>query len=212
MKNSSDANPRMVLGRMRCQNDVSWSAPSVIDRTLAQGSPGSRFTAASVALPGVLGLLLLAFLLVPILELYLFVEVSASIGFAAAFFWIVAVSVIGAWLVRREGMGALARANRKVAAGELPTDELINGILIVVAGALMLTPGFLTDATGLLLLFPPSRAVLRRSLRKRFRAGPIVIGARFPGAGSWSPGAASTRSEVWDAESWEEPPDRRELG
>lgn len=156
-------------------------------------------------------MLLLAFLVVPIVELYLFVEVSRSIGFAAALFWIVAVSIIGAWLVRREGMGAWARANRKVLQGEIPTDELINGILIVVAGALMLTPGFLTDACGLLLLLPPSRAVLRRALRSRFRTGPIIIGGRMPGAGR--PGHRdATGGDVWDAESWEEPPDRRELG
>lgn len=153
-----------------------------------------------------LGFLLLAFLVVPIVELYLFVEVSASIGFGAALFWIVAVSVIGAWLVKREGMGALRRANAKVSAGELPTDELINGILIVFAGALMLTPGFLTDATGLLLLFPPTRAMVRRPLRSRFASGPIIVGTRFSGGFPPSPGG-----DVMDADSWEDPPDRPRL-
>lgn len=166
-----------------------------------------------------LGFLLLAFLVVPIVELYLFVEVSTSIGFGAALFWIVAVSIIGAWLVKREGLGALRRANAKVARGEVPTDELINGILIVVAGALMLTPGFLTDGVGLLLLFPPSRALLRRSLRGRFASGPIIIGQRFSG-GFGAPGGPGSGTGhgpgrgdgVVDADSWEEPPERRELG
>lgn len=153
-----------------------------------------------------LGFLLLAFLVVPIVELYLFIEVSASIGFGAAVFWIVAVSVIGAWLVKREGIGALRRANAKVVAGELPTDELINGILIVFAGALMLTPGFLTDATGLLLLFPPTRALVRRPLRRRFASGPIIVGTRFSGGFGPSPGG-----DVMDADSWEDPPDRPTL-
>lgn len=170
-------------------------------------------------------MLLLAFLVVPIVELYLFVAVSSSIGFGAALFWIVAVSVAGAWMVKREGMGALTRANRKVAAGELPTDEVINGILIVIAGALMLTPGFLTDAVGLFLLLPPSRAVVRGVVRKRFRSGPILIGGRFPGStfpGSPFPGHRDGRGpadpgrsgsgDLWDAESWEEPPERPELG
>lgn len=171
------------------------------------------------------GLLLLAFLIVPIIELYLFVEVSNQIGFAAALLWIVGVSIVGAWLVKREGMSAFRRANQKVAAGEVPTDELITGILILFAGALMLTPGFLTDAVGMLLLFPPSRALVRRRLRGRFATGPIVIGGRFGGPGGFGSGGFGTggfgsggpdspgdgASDVWDVDSWEDPPDRREL-
>ncbi len=166
-----------------------------------------------------LGILLLAFLVVPLVELYLFVQVSATIGFGAAVFWIVAVSIVGAWLVKREGIGALRRANARMAAGEVPTDEVINGILIVVAGALMLTPGFLTDAIGLALLFPPTRAVVRVGLRRRFATGPIVIGRRVAGGfgfGGPGPGPGARGSsgpgDVVDAESWEDPPDRRELG
>lgn len=175
------------------------------------------------------GLLLLAFLIVPIIELYLFVEVSNQIGFGAALLWIVGVSIVGAWLVKREGMSAFRRANQKVAAGEVPTDELITGILILFAGALMLTPGFLTDAVGMLLLFPPSRALVRHRLRGRFATGPIVIGGRFGpggfgsggfGSGGFGTGGFGSRgsgspeggaSDVWDVDSWEDPPDRREL-
>ena len=165
-----------------------------------------------------LGILLLAFLVVPLVELYLFVQVSAAIGFGAAVFWIVAISIIGGWLVKREGMGALRRANARVAAGELPTDEVINGILIVFAGALMLTPGFLTDAVGLALLLPPSRAVVRAGLRRRFATGPILVGRRVAGGFGFGgrPGGSRPSSghggDVMDAESWEDPPDRRELG
>ncbi len=162
------------------------------------------------------GLLLLAFLVVPVVELYIFVQVAGAIGFASTLFWIVAVSIIGAWLVKREGMGALRRANEKVTRGEMPTDELVNGILILFGGALMLTPGFLTDAMGLLLVFPPSRALLRGTVRRRFATGPIVIGrggAGF-GGGPRRPPAPGSR-QVWDVESWEEPPEDRgrpELG
>src|SRR5688500_4113009 len=103
MKKSSTANPMIERGRMRPQKGVSGSAPCVaIRRTLSQALPWSRSAGPSVASSPVLGLLLLAFLVVPIVELYLFVQVSQSIGFLAALFWIVAVSVIGAWLVRRE--------------------------------------------------------------------------------------------------------------
>lgn len=160
---------------------------------------------------------MLAFLVVPIVELYLFVQVSDAVGFGSALFWIVAVSVIGAWLVKREGIGAMRRANEKVNRGEIPTDELINGILIVGAGALMLTPGFLTDALGLLMLFAPSRALMRGSVRKRFTTGPIVVGGfgngRFAGGSFGDPFGGQGRGpdDVMDADSWEDPPDRREL-
>lgn len=155
---------------------------------------------------------MIAFLVVPIVELYLFVEVSAAIGFGSALLWIVGVSVVGAWLVKREGLSALRRANQKVATGELPTDELITGILILFAGALMLTPGFLTDAVGLLLLFPPTRALLRNRLRGRFATGPILIGGPFGGRfGSGYGDPTRPGGDVWDVDSWEDPPDRREL-
>lgn len=148
---------------------------------------------------------MLAFLVVPIIELYLFVQVADAVGFGSALFWIVGVSVVGAWLVKREGLGALRRANAKVNRGEIPTDEIINGILIVIAGALMLTPGFLTDAVGLLLLIPPTRAVLRVGLRKRFAAGPVIIGSfgRGPFGPTGDPRHGAPGGDVWDAESWE---------
>ncbi len=153
---------------------------------------------------------MIAFLVVPIIELYLFVEVSSAIGFGAALLWIILVSIVGAWLVKREGINALRRANAKVAGGQLPTDELITGVLILGAGALMLTPGFLTDAVGLFLLFPPTRALVRNRLRSRFSAGPILLG-RFGRPGDFGGGPNSPQADVWDAESWEDPPDRREL-
>jgi len=183
----------------------------------------------------VFALLMLAFLVVPIIELYLFVQVSSAIGFGWALFWIVAVSISGASRVKREGIGAIRRANEKVGQGQVPTDELINGILIVIAGALMLTPGFLTDIIGLLLLLPPTRAILRASLRSRFAAGSMVVGgfrrvadsrrgadpfAGTPfGDGAFGDGpfggpSGPNDDDVMDADSWEDPPGagRGELG
>lgn len=160
-----------------------------------------------------LGLLFLAFLVIPIVELYLFVQVADSIGFGSTLFWIVAVSVIGAWLVKREGLGALRRANDKARRGKAPTDELISGILILFAGALMLTPGFLTDAVGLLMLFPLTRMAFVGLLRRRFAfnvlsfnrngTGPIGFGRFDTGAGT----GGTRKSDVWDVDSWEDPPD-----
>lgn len=147
--------------------------------------------------------LLVLFLVVPIAELAIFITVADAIGFLPALGWIVLVSVIGAWLVKREGLQALRRANAKVNVGELPTRELVNGILILLAGALMLTPGFLTDIVGLLFLLPPTRALFAIPLTKRFAAGPILVGSF----------RARPNGDVVDAESWDvtDSPDRPEL-
>lgn len=164
---------------------------------------------------------LVLFLLLPIVELFVFVQVAGSFGFAEALLGAVAATFVGIWLVKQQGLGVLRRANDKVARGEAPTDEVVNGTLLLLAGILLLAPGFVTGAAGLLLLLPPVRALLRGSLRRRFAAGPIVIrsariggsfgpGTGFPGAGS--PGRG--RGEVLDADSWEDPPaghDRPEL-
>src|SRR5690606_820660 len=136
----------------------------------------------------------------PILELYLFVQVAQWIGFLPALLWIVAVSAAGAWLVKREGLGALRRANDKVSRGELPTDELASGVLILFGGALMLTPGFLTDVFGLLLVLPPTRALLRGTVRRRFASGPIVV-TRSRVVGGFGSAPRRQGGDVWDAES-----------
>lgn len=159
-------------------------------------------------------LLALAFIVVPVLEWWVFAEIADEIGFGTTLLWIVAVSVIGAALVKREGISALRRANQKAAAGQIPTDELINGVMILFAGALMLTPGFLTDAVGLVLLFPPTRSLLRSGVRRRVRAGDFTFGqvrtvhfgsSGFPGSGFGADGPGGRRrdDDVWDAESWE---------
>lgn len=156
-----------------------------------------------------LGVLLLAFLLVPIVELYVFVQVADAIGFVPTLLWVVAISVVGAWLVKREGLQALRRANEQVARGQVPTDELVNGILILAGGALLLTPGFFTDVLGVALVAPPTRALLRGTVKRRFvAAGPIVVRRTVVGGFGRRRGAG----EVWDADSWEEGgPDRPEL-
>lgn len=119
--------------------------------------------------------LVIAFLVVPIIEIYLIVQVDAAIGGWETLGLLVLDSLIGAWLVRREGFSILARVQGALGRGELPTNELIDGLLVLFAGALMLTPGFLTDALGFLLLLPPTRAVVRTGLKSRF-ADRISVG------------------------------------
>lgn len=157
---------------------------------------------------------LVLFLLLPLLELFVFVQVAGSFGFATALLGAVAATTVGIWLVKRQGLGVLRRANEKVARGEAPTDEVVNGTLLLLAGLLLLAPGFVTDAAGLLLLLPPVRALLRGTLRRRFAAGPITVTSIRVGGFGPAGFGGRRRGEVLDADSWEESPrhpDRPEL-
>lgn len=114
------------------------------------------------------GLLVLAILVLPFVELAVIIQVSEHVGVLDTLTLLVLCSVGGAWLVKREGLGVLRRMQNQLAAGELPAMELVNGALILVAGALLIVPGFVSDVMGLLLLLPPSRAVVRGLLMRRF--------------------------------------------
>ena len=135
------------------------------------------------------GLLLLAFLVVPIVELAVIVQVAQGVGVANTLALLVLISIVGAWLAKREGIGVARRFMATLQRGEVPSRELVDGPLILFAGALMLTPGFVTDLLALVLLAPPTRAVVRNLLLRRFRDRIEV-----------------RRGFVYDAPSWEDPP------
>jgi len=126
----------------------------------------------------VFGLLLLLFLVVPIAELWVILEVSDYLGAGPTIILLIALSVFGAWLVKREGLGIWRSINQQIRDGQMPTRSLLDGGLVLLAGALMLTPGFLTDVLGILLLFPPTRALVRgvtmRFFGKRYRTYAVV--------------------------------------
>lgn len=126
-------------------------------------------------------LIALLFLGLPLLELYVIFQVGASIGWLDTIGLLLVISLVGAWLVRREGIGVLTKVQRRLADGELPTKELVDGALIVFAGALMLTPGFVTDAVGLLLLVPPTRIAVRSLVIRRYRGRLQVMTVSGPG-------------------------------
>ena len=102
-------------------------------------------------------------------------------------------AAVGSWLAKREGLAAWQRVQQRVASAQIPGPELIDGLLILVAGTLLLTPGFLTDLAGLLGLFPPTRAAVRKALRGRFEHAVqsgrvhIVSGGMRPGPFSGGP-------------------------
>lgn len=153
-------------------------------------------------------LLALIFLVVPFAELAVIVAVANTLGVLDTIALLIVVSIVGAWLAKREGFGVLARIRAALDRGELPSREVADGFLILFAGALMITPGFLTDCLALVLLFPPTRVPIRRVLvRWVARRGHIAVVSR---AGRGSPGPGG---DVWDADSWEGPPRRPdELG
>jgi UPF0716 protein FxsA len=117
----------------------------------------------------VLGVLVLVFILVPIAELYVIIQVGHLLGVVSTLALLLLISFAGAWLMKREGLSTWRRAQRQVEAGVLPGRELVDGALILLAGALLLAPGFLTDALGLLLLLPPVRAAGRAFARRRLQ-------------------------------------------
>jgi len=113
-------------------------------------------------------LLFIVFIGVPFAELYVLLQVGHTIGVLNTLGLLILVSLVGAWLAKREGIGVVRRLQAALNAGRVPGVELIDGFLILLAAALMITPGFLTDIVGILLLLPPVRAVVRHSLRRRF--------------------------------------------
>jgi UPF0716 protein FxsA len=115
----------------------------------------------------VFGVLLLVFLVVPFVELYVIIQVAHVIGALDTIALLIIVSAAGAWLVKREGLGVWRRAQRQIACGGVPGNELVDGVLVLFAGALLLTPGFVSDVIGILLLLPPVRFALRGYARRR---------------------------------------------
>ena len=113
------------------------------------------------------GLLVLAFIVVPIVELYVIIQVGHVLGVVNTLALLLLISFAGAWLMKREGLNTWRRAQRQVDAGVVPGRELVDGALILLAGALLLAPGFVTDIVGLLLLLPPVRAGMRGFARRR---------------------------------------------
>jgi len=108
--------------------------------------------------------LAVAFLLVPLLEIYLIIEVGQAIGAPWTIALLVVDSAIGAWIVKREGLRAWEALRTAISSGRLPRHELADAALILVGGALLLTPGFATDAVGFFCVLPPTRPLARRLL------------------------------------------------
>lgn len=112
----------------------------------------------------------LVFLVVPVVEIFVLIQVGQVIGGLWTVFFVVLTAVIGVRLLKSQGLSALSRAQQKINSGQMPAQELLEGFALVIAGAFLLTPGFFTDAFGFVLLFPLSRSWLIRSLTARLAA------------------------------------------
>jgi UPF0716 protein FxsA len=134
-------------------------------------------------------LLILAFILVPIAELYVIIQVGGAIGVGPTIAILILDGFLGAFLLRHQGRAAWVRFNRALAENRIPHKEVLDGVLIIFGGALLLTPGFLTDIVGLVLLIPPTRAGVR-ALMARIVKGRLSMG---PGAATWGYGQVRRR-------------------
>ncbi len=125
------------------------------------------------------GRLVLLFTLVPAIEIYLLIQVGAGIGAMNTLLLIVATGVVGAHYARLQGFQVLRRLQDSLASGHPPANEILDGALLLLGGALLVTPGLLTDAAGLSLVFPPTREWWKRLLlewlRRKIERGEIVI-------------------------------------
>ncbi len=135
-------------------------------------------------------LVLVAFAVVPLAELWAILSVGQLIGAGWTILLLLADSVLGAALLRAQGRGAWHRFASALHSGRVPSRELADGLLIVVGGALLLTPGFLTDVLGLLMLLPPTRALGRRLLERTI-ARRMMVGLAGGAAAAAAPGGSS---------------------
>ena len=129
-------------------------------------------------------LLVLIFIVVPLIELYVIIQVGSAIGLVPTLVLLLADALLGSMLLRHQGRAAWIQFNRALAENRLPHKEVFDGILVILGGALLLTPGFVTDIFGLVLLIPPTRAIVR-GITSRIIRGRMAVGATI-----WTVGRA----------------------
>jgi len=123
--------------------------------------------------------LFLLFTVVPAIELYLIIKVGQSIGAANTIWLIVGTGILGAYYARQQGFRVVSNIQWKMQQGQAPGEDLINGAMLLVGGALLITPGFVTDFLGFSLIFPPTREAIKvavkRRLERKLREGEIRV-------------------------------------
>ena len=151
-----------------------------------------------------MGRLLLLFIVLPAVELALLIEIGRRIGTLETLAVIVVTGIVGAAMARSQGLRVLTRAREQLAAGEMPADSLLDGLMILIASALLVTPGVLTDAFGFLCLAPGFRSLVKREVVRRFERavaqGRVQVdvrdGLRFHGTRGRTPRAGDEPPEA----------------
>ena len=111
--------------------------------------------------------LFLAFTIIPIIEIYLLIEIGSIFGAITAVFLVILTGFLGAFLARMQGLQTFYRIQESLSEGKMPSGDLLDALLIVIAGLVLLTPGFLTDLVGFLLLIPATRYSIKYFLRRQ---------------------------------------------
>lgn len=138
------------------------------------------------------------FLVVPIIEIYLLIQVGSIIGAMSTILLVIATAVIGAYLLRQQGLSTLSRFQSSLANGVMPAKEMLEGILLLVGGVMLMTPGFVTDTMGFLCLLPFSRHFLVDQMLKRSAiSGASVMGGGFGASGQQ---AEQGKGDVYEGE------------
>jgi UPF0716 protein FxsA len=171
MKNSKADKPSTVLGKKcRRRGLRTGVSPAEVPSEGSEAATEASFvaigqTVANGTIYGMLALLVVLF----IAELWVIVQVAFAIGVLETVGLLIAITIIGVWLVKRQGVAVLVRLQRTLAEGRVPHRELVDGFLILAAGILLIPPGFITDAVGIALLVPPIRIGIRELLMRSFR-------------------------------------------
>jgi UPF0716 protein FxsA len=167
-------------------------------------------------------LLILLFIVVPIAELYVIIQVGELIGVWPTLALLLLDAVLGSLLLKHQGRSAWRRFNAALAERRFPGKEVVDGVLIIIGGTLLISPGFLSDIVGIFFLLPPTRAISRRLLR-RFTVGRFTIvgfpGGRGGGSGGFGAGGGfgtsaggATRDYDYDVEAEEVPTNGNSAG
>lgn len=123
--------------------------------------------------------LFLIFTIIPIIEVYLLIKIGGLIGALPTTLLLLSISLFGAWLVRHQGFSILRRVTMEMGQGRLPAGELVDGVLVLIGGALLLTPGFFTDILGLLFILPFTRPLIKRLavtwLQRKVSQGTVTV-------------------------------------
>lgn len=150
----------------------------------------------------------------PLVEIYLMIQVGGAIGALPTIGLLVLGAVLGVFIVKREGLGIVRRLQTQVRGGDDPGNDLLDGVLIVLAGALLVIPGFLSDAVALLLLVPPVRHFARSAVARRVQARMATL-VESRGMTFGTPGVYDTRvvEDLGDVTppQWQDQPSRNEL-